>query len=199
MRQPARPHLFGVGAGRGSGGRGKRGGIVGGDRQTGAVARPLEPGDRTVADRDVRSERELEPVGQEGFARPEEGERLPKAARSQAARVETPGREVEKRQAPVCGRRREGRQEAGGSGQERVGIENRSGRDDPRDVAPHEALRNARVLDLVADCDFSSCRDESRDVGIPHIGASMSESRFRAVSAIPRSGAASRASSKNIS
>ena len=35
--------------------------------------------------------------------------------------------------------------------------------------------------------------------GTPHIGASMSESRLRAVSAIPRIGAASRASSKNIS
>ena len=115
------------------------------------------------------------------------------------ARVEAARREVEERDAPLG--LRPGRAAAryeGASGNERLGIEDRARRDDPGDVAADEALRAPRASSTWSQ--MATLRPAATSwatwwstlwCGTPHIGASMSESRWRAVSAMPRSGAAS--------
>ena len=95
--------------------------------------------------------------------------------------VETSRKATPQSRSPGC----EGGQIGGRARDERFRVEHGAGRDDARDVAPDEALGGAGVLDLVADGDLAAGRDQPRDVmldawcGTPHIGASMSESRWR--------------------
>ena len=103
-------------------------------------------------------------LGQNDFAGPEESEHVCHAFRSHVAGQKTACRDVQERDTPHGLARLHGSQVGGGARHKRLGIEDRAGGDDPRDVPADQPLGGARILHLVADGHLSARVDQSGDV-----------------------------------